>query len=97
MIVTGLPLGSLNPAWTSRQDRADRLRRVDRANTVRDFEGNSRSRSGWIGLKATIVSCRGFTLKVSFQPNSLASGGLTALSQATRLMSCALKRWTWIV
>ena len=42
------------------------------------------------------MSSSGFIRTVSFQPSSLVSGGLTAPSQPTRLITCTLNRWKWM-
>src|SRR5664279_2038841 len=56
----------------------------------RTLSGTGKGTLGTIGLIATIASSSGFILTVSFQPSSLASGGRTAPSQPTRLISCTL-------
>ena len=43
-----------------------------------------------------MVSSSGLTRTVSFQPSSLASGGMMMLSQVTRLSTCTSYRWKWI-
>ena len=58
--------------------------------------GTSNGSVGVIGRTATIVSSSGLTRTVSFQPSSLASGGMMMLSQVTRLISWTLNRWKWI-
>ena len=42
------------------------------------------------------MSSNGLIRTVSFQPSSLASGGMTMLSHVTRLSTCTSKRWKWI-
>src|SRR5664279_578086 len=58
--------------------------------------GTSNGTVGVIGRRATIVSSSGLVRTVSFQPSSLASGGMMMLSQVTRLISWTLNRWKWI-
>ena len=86
---TGSPDGSMNPPGgpikVSPAGIVGSIRRV--------LLGTLKGSSGATGLKATMVSSSGFVLTVSFQPSSLASGGMSMPSQATRLMSCTLYRW----
>src|SRR5512137_399824 len=58
--------------------------------------GNSQGTSGMIGLTATMVSSSGATRTVSFQPNSVWSGGMMMLSQVTRLINCTSYRCQWM-
>ncbi len=50
--------------------------------------GTSNGTLGTTGRSATIVSSSGLIRTVSFQPSSLASGGMTMLSHVTRLSTC---------
>ena len=50
--------------------------------------GTSNGTFGTTGRSATMVSSSGLTRTVSFQPSSLASGGMMMLSQVTRLITC---------
>ena len=58
--------------------------------------GISNGSTGMIGRRATIVSSKGETRTVSFQPSSVLSGGMMMLSHVTRLSTWTLNRWKWI-
>ena len=58
--------------------------------------GNSNGTYGMMGRRATIVSSSGLILRVSFQPNSLGSGGMMMPSHVTRLITCTFHRCQWI-
>ncbi len=58
----------------------------------RTLSGSPKGIFGMIGLKATMVSSKGLTLRVSFQPSSLRSGFLMIPSQPARFSTCTSKR-----
>ena len=66
---------------------------VQQPDAVGQAEGQRWARPA---CRATMMSSSGFIRTVSFQPSSLASGGLIVPSQPTRLITCTLNRWKWI-